>query len=75
VLRPKPRHTLPGSRPSSTATDYSVDAFNSTTSIRQAIFDEWKKVKTKESVKKTHEQKKKEEEEQKKKEKVIPLFC
>lgn len=78
MLRPKPRHSLPGSRPSSSATDYSVDAFNSTVSIRQAIFEEWRKAKTKEISKKTQEQKKKEEEEKKKKEKVkitFTFFC
>ncbi|KAL4231252.1 hypothetical protein ACF0H5_008833 [Mactra antiquata] len=67
VVKPKPRHSLPGSRPSSAGT--SEDMFNSTMSIRQTIYEEWRKGKTKEIKEKTQQQKKKEEEEKKKKEK------
>ena len=66
VQRPKPRHSLPGS----TLTDESLDTFSSTTTIRQAIYDEWRKEKMKASKAKLAEEKKKEEEEKKKKEKV-----
>jgi len=53
-----------------------ADMFNSTMSIRQTIYDEWRKVKNKESKQKTHEQKLKEEAAKKKEEKVCHLhFC
>lgn len=64
--KPKPRHSLPGT-PASTASETSEHMFEDTKSIRQAIYDEWKKERLKEAKKKLAEQKKKEEEEEKKK--------
>ena len=65
VHRPKPRHSLPGS-----ATTDDLDTFNSTTTIRQAIYNEWRKEKMKEAKQQQVEKKRKEAEEEKKKEKV-----
>ena len=61
VQRPKPRHSLPGS-----ATTDDLDMFNSTTTIRQAIYNEWRNEKMKTAKQQLAEQKKKEEEERKK---------
>ncbi|XP_052773302.1 microtubule-associated protein 9-like isoform X2 [Mya arenaria] len=69
VVKPKPRHTLPGTRPSSAATSQDSEMFNSTMSIRQTIFEEWRRARDKEIKQKEAEKKKKEEEEKKKKEK------
>ena len=75
VVRPKPRHSLPGSRPTSATTSQDPDAFNSTTTIRQAIFDEWRRARDKEVKQREAEKKKKEEEEKKKKEEVMLMWC
>ena len=66
VHRPKPRHSLPGSA----TTEDSQEIFSSTKTIRQAIYDEWRREKMKEKKIQDAEKKKKEEEEAKKKEKV-----
>ena len=65
-MKPKPRHSLPGTpTPSLTLSE---TQFNDTKSLRDAIFNEWKKDRTKSMIqKKTEERKKKEEEEKKKK--------
>ena len=65
MQRPKPRHSLPGS-----ATTDDLDMFNSTTTIRQAIYNEWRNEKMKMAKQQLAEKKEKEEEEAKKKEKV-----
>ena len=66
VQRPKPRHSLPGS-----ATTDDLDMFNSTTTIREAIYNEWRREKMKTAKQQLAEKNKKEEEEKKKKEKVV----
>jgi len=67
IVKPKPRHSLPGT-PTPSVT-LSETQFNDTKSLREAIFNEWKKERTKSMIqKKTEETKKKEEEEKKKKE-------
>lgn len=69
IHKPKPRHSLPGT-PASIASETSEHMFEDTKSIRQAIYDEWKKERLKEAKKKLAEQKKKEQEEEKKKKEV-----
>lgn len=65
VVKPKPRHSLPGTpTPSLTLSE---TTFNDTKSLRDAIFNEWKKERTKSLIHKTAEEKKKQEEEEKKK--------
>lgn len=67
VVKPKPRHSLPGTpTPSLTLSE---TQFNDTKSLREAIFNEWKKDRTSTlKAKHAEEKKKKEEEEKKKKE-------
>ena len=68
VVKPKPRHSLPGTpTPSLTLSE---TQFNDTKTLREAIFNEWKKERTSTLRTKTAEEKKKKEEEEKKKSEV-----
>lgn len=64
--RPKPRYTIPGT-PTSQGT-LSEMSFNDTMSIRQAVYEEWRKEKLKSARKEKKEQELKKQEEEKKKE-------
>ncbi|XP_062592378.1 zinc finger CCCH domain-containing protein 13-like [Saccostrea cucullata] len=64
--RPKPRYTIPGT-PTSQGT-LSEMSFNDTMSIRQAVYDEWRREKMKSARKEKKEEEKKKQEEEKKKE-------
>ncbi|XP_060072537.1 histone-lysine N-methyltransferase, H3 lysine-79 specific-like [Ylistrum balloti] len=66
VHKPKPRHSLPGT-PSSIG-NLTEDSLNSTRSIRDAIYTEWRKEKMKSAKQQLAEKKKKEEETTKQKE-------
>ncbi|XP_021361139.1 histone-lysine N-methyltransferase, H3 lysine-79 specific-like [Mizuhopecten yessoensis] len=65
VHKPKPRHSLPGT-PSSNAS-LTEGTLDSTRSIRDAIYAEWKNERLKSAKKQLAEKKKKEEEQEKKK--------
>lgn len=65
--RPKPRYTIPGT-PTSQGT-LSEMSFNDTMSIRQAVYEEWRREKLKSARKEKKEQELKEQEEKKKQEK------
>lgn len=64
--RPKPRYTIPGT-PTSQGT-LSEMSFSDTMSIRQAVYEEWRKEKLKSARKEKKEQELKKQEEEKKKE-------
>ncbi|XP_069139815.1 microtubule-associated protein 9-like [Argopecten irradians] len=67
VHKPKPRHSLPGT-PSGSSASLNEETFNSTRSIRDAIYAEWRKEKMKSAKQQLTEKKKKEQELEKKKE-------
>ncbi|XP_052228402.1 microtubule-associated protein 9-like isoform X3 [Dreissena polymorpha] len=69
LVKPQPRHSLPGSRPSSAVASERLEMFNTTMSIRQTIFEEWRMAKAKEIKQKKLEEEKKKEAEEKKKQK------
>ena len=66
--RPKPRYVTPPVKEPTTQT------FNSSTDIRQAVFDEWKKERMEQAKKDLIEKKKKEKLEEEKKKKVGIFF-
>ncbi|KAL3863536.1 hypothetical protein ACJMK2_005288 [Sinanodonta woodiana] len=68
IKRPKPRHSLPESEKSS-KTNLETAAFNSTMSIRQAIYEEWRREKKKKTLKELEEKRKNEAELEMKKKK------
>lgn len=70
--RPKPRYTIPGT-PTSQGT-LSEMSFSDTMSIRQAVYEEWRKEKLKSARKEKKEQELKKQEEEKKKEEVRDIF-
>lgn len=70
--RPKPRYTIPGT-PTSQGT-LSEMSFNDTMSIRQAVYEEWRKEKLKSARKEKKEQELKKQEEEKKKEEVRDIL-
>ena len=66
--RPKPRYTIPGT-PTSQGT-LSEMSFSDTMSIRQAVYEEWRKEKMKSARREKKEQELKKQEEEKKKEEL-----
>jgi hypothetical protein len=69
--RPKPCYTIPGT-PTSQGT-LSDMSFNDTKSIRQAVYDEWRREKMKSARKEKAQHEKKKQEDEKKKEEVSLL--
>ena len=69
VPRPKPRYAKPSVKSAAESRSLSNISFDSTTDIRQAIFEEWKAKRTKQLAREklVKEKKLKEEEEKKKK--------